>query len=640
MKSKREKKGWLWMTVLGLSGAAALGEARALIPGSLDSIPGIFLLFFLLPSIPILLIGTLRPSMGLLIAILLPLMWLLWLAPEGSSLLLWAIPFLSALPIAIIGRRATHAPLPRPIAYVAIAVCLVMLFWPRPGHPTHGPRVVLVGIDGATWQRIDPLLESGRLPHLAETLNRGKRANLCSLPSLYSPRIWSTIATGCPPAVHGIMDFGNQQSDLKVGRIWDAMMRADRSIGICGWYFTWPPLPGLGVNDFVVPSFLAPDNRTHPPAAGFLWDLEMRDRPQQDMEVGFSQALLRGFAQGLRLSTILRAAREYFAWGKTEPLDLARYWRSRRLSTIMETDLFCRLLRTRRPEFATVLYTQVDQISHRYWKFMDPEGFPDVTAEDQERFAEVISDLYIQMDRNLGEILAAAPKDVDLVIVSDHGFRPAARQLGGLYCRIRTEKLIESLGLTARLFGTNVDQKVFLRAIDTEASAREEALQQTEANLAAARITGDQKPLFRILREGESLNISIARHSVINEEDTITLAGRAYPLADLIRTSRGQRGGAGFSGEHHPFGIFVLAGPAAARALPTDSLHVFDVAPTLAALLELPSSPEWPGRPALSGRAMANVEVRPYAAPYADAGAKVTIDADLKEKLKTIGYLE
>lgn len=640
MKSDRTQKAWLWATVLGLSGTAALGVARATIPSSLDSLAAIFLLFYLLPAIPILLLGALRTSMGLLLAVFVPLLWLMWLAPPDASLALWAIPFLSALPIAILGRRAARGSLPRPIGYLAIAFALTMLLWPRPGRPEYGPRVLLVGIDGATWKRLDPLLESDRMPHLARLLEHGKRADLTSLPSLYSPRIWSTIATGVTPEVHGIMDFGNQQQDLKVGRIWDELKREGRTIGTCAWYFTWPPLSGLGGNDFVVPSFLAPNHHAHPPTASFFWDLEMRDRVNREMEVSFAQALLRGFPQGLRLSTMIRAAREYLAWGKLEPLDLQRYWRSRRLATLLETDLFCHLLRTRRPEFATVLYTQVDQISHRYWKFMDPEGFPDVTPEEQERFADVISELYMQMDRNLGEILAAAPEDVDLLIVSDHGFRPTSRQLGGEYCRIRTEALIEALGWSGRLFGTNVDRNVFLRAIDSQAEAREEVLEKAASDLADARITGESRPLFRVQREGSSLNLHLAHTTLVDDETTISLTDRTYGVEDLIRTSRNRRGGAGFSGEHHPTGIFVLAGPSAMRAIPADSLHVLDIAPTLAALLELPVSPEWSGRPALKGLSLAEVEVRPYAAPHAAAAGAVTISDDLKAKLKSIGYLE
>ena len=58
------------------------------------------------------------------------------------------------------------------------------------------PRVLLVGIDGATLRIIDPLIREGRLPVLAGLAREGASGPLRSHQPIYSPRIWNSIATG------------------------------------------------------------------------------------------------------------------------------------------------------------------------------------------------------------------------------------------------------------------------------------------------------------------------------------------------------------------------------------------------------------------------------------------------------------
>jgi len=74
------------------------------------------------------------------------------------------------------------------------------------GNPS-GVKIVLVGIDGATFKVLDPLLEKGRLPQLQKLIDQGARGVLTSLPQTISPAVWTTIVTGQEPEVHGIRDF-------------------------------------------------------------------------------------------------------------------------------------------------------------------------------------------------------------------------------------------------------------------------------------------------------------------------------------------------------------------------------------------------------------------------------------------------
>ena len=511
-----------------------------------------------------------------------------------------------------------------------------MFFAPLPSTAPVAPTTLLIGIDGATWDRIDPLSESGKLPNLKRLMEGGRRARLRSLPSMYSPQIWSTMATGCLPETHGILDFGNTQSDFKVGRLWDRMHLDGRSSGVCGWYFTWPPTKGLGANDFVIPSTLAPDASTFPPEYGFYWQLWAREHPRGKETIPYLVVVLRAFKHGVRLSTLRGAFVEVVTrrFKKREFLDQVS--RDKCISVDLQSDIFCELIRTRRPEFAAILMNQVDKVSHLYWKFLEPEEFPDVTDEDRERFSETIDVLYEAVDANLGKILALVPDDANIVIVSDHGFQATRRKTVGQFCRIRTESLTAALGYTETVFGTNVDRKVYLRPTSESFSEREATFERLASTLRAAHLSGETRPFFELRREGDFIRLEIADRGAIPEQAHLVLGSTDYAMEELVKV----RVEARFSGEHHPDGIFLLAGPAAPSTVRSDSLHVVDVAPTIAALMNLPFSTDWTGSPAVQGFSTDSVEYADYPAPSEAAPVPKDLNEALKEQLRSMGYLE
>src|SRR5262245_21938110 len=67
--------------------------------------------------------------------------------------------------------------------------------------------ILLVGLDGADWDVIRPMIRAGRLPNLHNLSEEGASGDLLSEPPLLSPILWTTIATGKPPTQHGITSF-------------------------------------------------------------------------------------------------------------------------------------------------------------------------------------------------------------------------------------------------------------------------------------------------------------------------------------------------------------------------------------------------------------------------------------------------
>jgi predicted AlkP superfamily phosphohydrolase/phosphomutase len=77
-------------------------------------------------------------------------------------------------------------------------------------------RTIAVGLDGCSWNVLDPLLETGRLPNLAALREQGASAILESTIPFFTGPAWASIATGCSPAAHGIYDFMMLRPDARL----------------------------------------------------------------------------------------------------------------------------------------------------------------------------------------------------------------------------------------------------------------------------------------------------------------------------------------------------------------------------------------------------------------------------------------
>ena len=60
-------------------------------------------------------------------------------------------------------------------------------------------RLLVLGLDGASFDVLDPLMAAGRLPHLAAWCREGARGRLTSTVPPMSFPAWSTFLTGYEP---------------------------------------------------------------------------------------------------------------------------------------------------------------------------------------------------------------------------------------------------------------------------------------------------------------------------------------------------------------------------------------------------------------------------------------------------------
>jgi len=114
------------------------------------------------------------------------------------------------------------------------------------------PQLVVVGLDGATWDVLTPLLEEGKLPAIRRVIEQGRSGTLRSvIPPITGPA-WATILTGCNPGEHGIFEMtvyderlGRRRpisvQDWRASPLWELLNNRGLSTGLLCVPFTFPP---------------------------------------------------------------------------------------------------------------------------------------------------------------------------------------------------------------------------------------------------------------------------------------------------------------------------------------------------------------------------------------------------------------
>lgn len=302
------------------------------------------------------------------------------------------------------------------------------------GRPDGPPPVLLVGIDGATFDVIDPLLAAGRLPNLASLIERGWRAPLATIEPTVSPAIWTTIATGRRPEEHGILGFegvpGQSMQGLpttgmrRVRAFWNILDEADQTSGVVGWWVTYPaePVEGYVVSDRVAYTRMEAtidgeeprDDEIHPPS--IVDRVRARVRSPGELSGDDLRRLLPLEAD--QLSPLFRQDYHHGALGP----ELRYVFQSDRSTVDIATDL----MTTLPVDVAAVGLYGVDLVSHLAWHLRDPESFPGyrIRPADVERYGGLIDAYYVYVDEELGRLLDAHGSDGDVIVFSDHGFGP------------------------------------------------------------------------------------------------------------------------------------------------------------------------------------------------------------------------
>lgn len=295
-------------------------------------------------------------------------------------------------------------------------------------------KVAILGLDGADWEIIDPLIEAGELPTLAGLRRRGAWGNMKSMHPMLSPLLWTTVVTGKPPDEHGIIDFLMKDSQTgqvvpvtsrwrKTKALWNIFTDAGKTSSFIAWWASWPAEPVLGhvVSDRVAYSLFGYEaddvdraGATYPPE----YYRDILDLIVDDSMIGFEE-----------ISQFVAIKEDEFHAGRAriegnptaayrEPVNhLTKIVASARTYQAIARDI----LEDGQPDLFALYYQGIDEVGHRFAHYMPPRmGM--VSEADYSRYHDAVFNYYRFQDRLLAEILERLDPDTVVIVMSDHGF--------------------------------------------------------------------------------------------------------------------------------------------------------------------------------------------------------------------------
>ena len=71
-------------------------------------------------------------------------------------------------------------------------------------------KILIIGLDAATMELIEPWAAAGQLPTLARLMKEGASGRLISTPNMHSASAWTSLLTGVNPGRHGLFVFSDR----------------------------------------------------------------------------------------------------------------------------------------------------------------------------------------------------------------------------------------------------------------------------------------------------------------------------------------------------------------------------------------------------------------------------------------------
>jgi predicted AlkP superfamily phosphohydrolase/phosphomutase len=264
-------------------------------------------------------------------------------------------------------------------------------------------KVFVLGLDGATWDILEPLVQAGELPNLARLKDQGVSGNLRSVFPPLSPVAWTGVMTGKNSGKHGVFEFleyghdplkgrVNSSRAIKAELVWEVAAKYGKKTVAGGVPMSYPPrpAPGFYLGDFLSPAD-APDFASDP---AIFAELEKAVGPYRP----WSTAVHDGGNEANVLAELTSFLDHH--------LEAIRFLMGR-----CEWDLFMFDL------MAT------DRAQHELWHVWDGTHRA-AAGRDFSALRAGCVDFWKRLDRGIGEIEAALPDDAALLLMSDHGFGP------------------------------------------------------------------------------------------------------------------------------------------------------------------------------------------------------------------------
>ncbi|MDA0666891.1 MAG: alkaline phosphatase family protein [Planctomycetota bacterium] len=267
-------------------------------------------------------------------------------------------------------------------------------------------RVIIAGIDGATWDIINPMIEAGKLPNLAAMVKNGCCGPLTSTVPPNSSLAWTSFMTGVHPGKHGVFFFREQRhgsyqrpvvsmNSVQVPSVFRLASEAGKKVASITVPLTFPVEK---VNGCMIGGLLTPDRHSdfiHPPELRKELEEAIGDVPADNEP----EMLFHSASEGAAVKSMFHVIEQITRMGE-------------------------HVLDNHDPDFFVLVFRQVDLTSHQAWCYQDPQ-WQKANPGKWETRKDLLADVYIAVDAAFGRIRDRALKmDGDAVFgtCSDHGF--------------------------------------------------------------------------------------------------------------------------------------------------------------------------------------------------------------------------
>ncbi|HSF80119.1 MAG TPA: alkaline phosphatase family protein [Anaerolineales bacterium] len=271
-------------------------------------------------------------------------------------------------------------------------------------------RVLIIGIDGATFDLVKPWLEAGSLPNLQKIYEGGASCVLLSTLPSNSPPAWTSFMTGMNPGKHGLYGFTRVVPEQGYSRKINS--GAVRKVPSVFQYLTTLGYRSAAIN---MPMLYPPD-----PINGVI--VTGIDTPGTDSEFTYPHELRHKIFE--LIPNYILDVRSWGAFLTTEKRahlfeDIINMIDHRKKLTLQ-------LLSEETWDLFSVVFTATDRAQHFFWRYLD-KNHPLYDPDEAAKYKDAIWLVHKKIDDAIGELLAYCDEDTTVAVMSDHGFGPQLR---------------------------------------------------------------------------------------------------------------------------------------------------------------------------------------------------------------------
>lgn len=305
--------------------------------------------------------------------------------------------------------------------------------------------ILVLALDGASFDVIRPMVERGELPHLGAWLSDGSSAALPSTTPPVTFPAWSSFMTGLEPSEHGIFDFTQKQpgeprlrfvnaADRRAPSIFRRISEAGGRVLVLGLPATHPPEPveGLLVCGFDAPVSAGTDERS---ASDPVLYRKVAERVGPWMRPELDESARASDFHERAVETLLSR------------IDRKRDFALEALARMREAGGGAN------PALTLVVFSESDTVGHHYFRDHEPSS-PRHDPEAPAVRRTALADVYRRLDAACGALARAIGDDVPIVVLSDHGMGTASDKIVHVNRHLADRGLLVRRGGVAR----NVDR--------------------------------------------------------------------------------------------------------------------------------------------------------------------------------------